>query len=162
MGLFRLFRNLTVVFLLANYYNYFMRKFIILSVILISINNFSFANIIDDIETERINCLNTNYQSDYEMSQCNYKAINAYNYEITKELKLLKKLLSKSQSKLLSDTNSNWETYIKNDNFLLENLLEHEKYAEPYLISSGIKCQNKKHYLEELITIYQYLKETKN
>lgn len=136
-----------------------MKKFIILFLILISINHYSFANIIDEIENERLYCLNTNFQSDYVMAQCNYKAIDSYDKEIKAELKLLKKILNKDQYKLLLDTNLSWNTYINNDNLLIKNIFESKKHSEPYLISSGIQCQNKKQYLEELIIIYQYLIE---
>lgn len=136
-----------------------MKKLIILLIILNSINNCSSANIIDEIENKRLDCLNTNYQSDYIMAQCNYEAINSYNKQIKLQLKLLKKLLTKYQYKLLLDSNLDWETYIKNDNLLIKSIFENKQYAEPYLISSGIQCQNKKHYLEKLIIIYQYLNE---
>ena len=122
-------------------------------------NNCSFANAIDDIEKNRLNCLNTNNQSDFVMAECNYQAINLYNKEINKELKLLKKILTKDNYKLLLESNESWEVYIKNNNLLLKNLFENQKYAEPYLISSSIKCQNSKQYLEKLITIRKYLNE---
>ena len=136
-----------------------MKKFIFILIILILTNNCSFANAIDDIEKNRLNCLNTNNQSDFVMAECNYQAINLYNKEINKELKLLKKILTKDNYKLLLESNESWEVYIKNSNLLLKNLFENQKYAEPYLISSSIKCQNSKQYLEKLITIRKYLNE---
>ena len=136
-----------------------MKKFIVILIILISTDNYSFANAIDDIESNRLNCLNTNNQSDFVMAECNYQAINLYNKEINKELKLLKKILTKDKYKLLSESNESWEVYIKNNNLLLKNLFENQNYAEPYLISSSIKCQNSKQYLEKLITIRKYLSE---
>ena len=136
-----------------------MKRFIIVFIILILTNNCSFANLTDDIERTRLNCLNTNNQSDFYMAECNYQAINLYNKEINKELKLLKKILTKDKYKLLSESNESWEVYIKNNNLLLKNLFENQNYAEPYLISSSIKCQNSKQYLEKLITIRKYLSE---
>ena len=136
-----------------------MKKFIVILIILILTDNYSFANAIDDIESNRLNCLNTNNQSDFVMAECNYQAINLYNKEINKELKLLKKILTKDKYKLLSESNESWEVYIKNSNLLLKNLFENQKYAEPHLISSSIKCQNSKQYLEKLITIRKYLSE---
>ena len=136
-----------------------MKKFIVILIILILTDNYSFANAIDDIESNRLNCLNTNNQSDFVMAECNYQAINLYNKEINKELKLLKKILTKDKYKLLSESNESWEVYIKNNNLLLKNLFENQNYAEPYLISSSIKCQNSKQYLEKLITIRKYLSE---
>ena len=138
-----------------------MKRFIIVFIILILTNNYSFANAIDEIESSRLNCLNINNQSDFVMAECNYQAINLYNKEINEELKLLKKILNNDKYKLLSDANLSWEVYIKNNNLLLNNLFENQKFAEPYLISSSIKCQNSKQYLEKLITIRKYLSEIK-
>ncbi len=136
-----------------------MKKLIIVFIIFILTNNYSFSNAIDDIERTRLNCMHTNNQSDFVMAECNYQAINLYNKEINKELKLLKKILTRDKYKLLSKSNESWEAYINNNNLLLKNLFENQNYAEPHLISSSIKCQNLKQYLEELITIQKYLSE---
>ena len=117
------------------------------------------ADIVLDIDKERQYCLDTNFQSDYQMAQCNYKAIEKYNSEIKILLKKLKIKLTKEQYSNLIKSQSKWESFIKSDNLLLNNTLENKLYFEPYLISSNIKFQNYKQHYEELVNLYEYIKE---
>ena len=70
-----------------------MKKFIVILFILVTSNNYSNANIIETIENEKKQCINTNYLNDYFMSQCNYKAIEKYDKEIDEIIKKQKLLL---------------------------------------------------------------------
>ena len=117
---------------------------------------YNMQNIIINIDKELQNCLETNFQSDYTMAQCNYAAIEKYNSEIQKSLKNLKKTLTKSQYKLLLISQKHWNTFIKNDNTLLANTLENKFYFEPYLMSSNIKFENYKQRYQELLNLYEY------
>ena len=135
-----------------------MKKFFVVFYVFIFNLNYGYANIVENIDKERQNCFEINFQSDYTMAQCNYAAIEKYNSEIQKSLKNLKKTLTKSQYKLLLISQKHWNTFIKNDNTLLANTLENKFYFEPYLISSNIKFENYKQRCQELNDFYEYLK----
>ena len=135
-----------------------MKKFLAIFYVFIFNLNYGYADIVENIDKERQNCFEINFQSDYTMTQCNYVAIEKYDNEIQKLLKNLKKTLTKSQYKLLLMSQKYWDTFIKNDNTLLENTLENKFYFEPNLISSNIKFENYKQHCQELNDLYEYLK----
>ncbi|MCD7879535.1 MAG: hypothetical protein LUG16_06340, partial [Candidatus Gastranaerophilales bacterium] len=80
-----------------------------------------------------------------------------YNIEIKTLLEEIKAILPESKYSILLNSQTTWSNFIESDNLSLDTILESEIYFEPYLISSGIKYQNKKHRYEELITLYKYL-----
>lgn len=131
-----------------------MKKFIVILFILVTSNNYSNANIIETIENEKKQCLNTNYLNDYFMSQCNYKAIEKYDKEIDEIIKKLEKNIGRKQYSLLVQSQNKWDKFIQDDNFLLKNLYEKDNSLEKELIISSIQCQNKKYRLEELLILY--------
>jgi len=135
-----------------------MKIFFLTSLILIIAAPYCYAEISQYIDNEKQKCLDTNFQSDYTMAQCNYDAILKYNNEMQKLMQKLKKILTKAQYSALTASQYQWELYIKNDNKLLANTLESKFYFEPYLISSEIKFQNYKQRYQELSDIYKYLK----
>ena len=136
-----------------------MKKFLLLIFLFFIAFQTVNADIILDIDKERQICLDTNFQSDYIMAQCNHKAIEKYNAEINILLKKIETKLTKEQYSDLIKSQSKWESFIKSDNLLLNNTLENKLYFEPYLISSNIKFQNYKQRYEELSIIYEYIKE---
>jgi len=135
-----------------------MKKFLIIFYIFILNLNYCYAEIVENINKNRQKCFELNFQSDYTMAQCNYNAIEIYNNEITKLLKNFRTILTKSQYKLLINSQNHWKQFVKNDNALLENTLETKFYFEPYLISSNIKFENYKQRYQELIDLYEYIK----
>lgn len=134
------------------------KNFILLFCLLLFIEEPVIANVISKIEKERQNCIEINYYSDYTMSKCNYDAIKRYDNETQKILKKIKNYTTKSQYDSLLTSQSKWNEFIEYDNSILEELLE-KKQFEDYLISSAVKCQNKKYRLEELIILYTTLKK---
>lgn len=134
-----------------------MKKCILIFLIFIFNLQYGYTSSIENIDKERQNCFEINFQSDYTMAQCNYAAIEKYDSEIQKSLKNLKKTLTKSQYKLLLISQKQWNEFIKNDNALLANTLENKFYFEPYLISSNIKFENYKQRCQELNDLYQYI-----
>lgn len=136
-----------------------MKKLIFISFLFIFFNQYSIASTIEKIEIERENCLSKNYHTDYTMAKCNYEAIEKCDIQINKLLKKIKRNIDKNNQHSLSASQSKWDEFINQDNFLLENLLENDKYFERYLISSQIKYQNKKHRLEELLILYSSIKD---
>ncbi|MBE7705082.1 MAG: DUF1311 domain-containing protein [Cyanobacteria bacterium SIG29] len=131
-----------------------MKKLVIIFFILVTSNHYSNASIIETIESERKQCLNTNYLNDYLMSQCNYKAIEKYDKEIDGIIRKLVKNIDRKQCSLLVQSQNKWDKFIQDDNFLLKNLYEKDNSLEKELIISSIQCQNKKYRLEELLILY--------
>ena len=134
-----------------------IRKSIFILIIYLIIIQNCFANQENIIDTERQNCLDTNFQSDYSMAQCNYKAIEKYNNEIQELLKKLKNSLTKSQYYKLKKSQNQWDKYTEKNNALFESTLENKSYFEPYLLSSGIKFESYKQRYNELFIIYEYV-----
>lgn len=134
-----------------------MKKFIILICLLIFLVPHSQANTCEIIETERQNCLNLNYQSDFTMAQCNYNAINKYDKEIKKLLKQFKKITDKTKYSFILNFHENRNKFIEQNDIMLEELFNNNSSGELQLVSSSIKYQNKKSQFEELLILYLYL-----
>lgn len=126
--------------------------------------DFSNQEELNKIEKETKECINNNYQTDYAMAQCVEDSIKRYNIEITKNLKGLKEVLSESQYEDVAKSQNNWESFIKQDNLMLENILE--KPFAPYLpalTSTNIKMYNVKRRAQELcglLNLYTLYKDT--
>ena len=90
-----------------------MKKLIVILFILVTSNNYSNANIIETIENEKKQCLNSNYLNDYLMSQCNYKAIETYNKEIDEIIRKLEKNINKKKYSFLVQSQNKWNKFIK-------------------------------------------------
>ena len=138
-----------------------MKKLVIILFILVTSNHYSNANIIETIESEKKQCLNTNYLNDNLMSQCNYKAIEKYNKEIDETIRKLGKNIDRKQYSFLVQSQNKWDKFIENDNFLLKNFYEKDNSLEKELIISSIQCQNKKYRLEELLILYHTINNKK-
>ena len=152
--------NLLIANNLIKFYNRVnMKKFIIIFFIVLFNSNYGYTHIVENVEKDRQKCFEANSQSDYTMAKCNYKAIEMYNNEITKLLKNFRTILTKSQYKLLINSQNHWKQFVKNDNALLENTLETKFYFEPYLIGANIKFENYKQRYQELFDLYEYFEK---
>ena len=86
---------------------------------------------IKKIEEEEKDCINKNFETDYDMMQCSIIAMKKYNLEIEKVLKNSKKLFSKEQYEQMLKAQAKWEEFMKENNLLLE--MTFEKDCPPYL-----------------------------
>ncbi len=106
------------------------------------------------IEKETQECIDTNYQTDYQMMQCVIKGTEKYNIEIQKILQKFKKVLSESQYNDLIKAEEKWGEFIELNNTMLENTF---KPCPPYLPCLTVvdsKYEYTKHHAEDLVGNY--------
>lgn len=146
------------------------KKFLILLLILVLIVSFfavhkSIANTeisqdnIKKIEEEEKDCINKNFETDYDMMQCSIIAMEKYSLEIEKVLKSSKKLFSKEQYEQMLKAQAKWEEFMEENNLLLE--MTYEKDCPPYLpclTAQGEKSDYTKNRAVELIGFYNIYK----
>ena len=118
--------------------------------------DFSKADFASQDELKKIDkdvqeCLDTNYETDYDMMQCCLKGIEKYKIEINRSLEAAKYLISKKQYHLLLNSQKEWEKYRqKEDEFLNETYEKNCPPDLPCLIAVGDKYHSFKNRAENL------------
>ena len=118
--------------------------------------DFSKADFASQDELKKIDndiqkCLDTNYETDYDMMQCSLKGIEKYKIEINRSLEAAKYLISKKQYHLLLNSQKEWEKYRqKEDKFLKEAYEKNCPPDLPCLIAVGDKYHSFKNRAENL------------
>ena len=118
--------------------------------------DFSKADFASQDELKKIDndvqkCLDTNYETDYDMMQCSLKGIEKYKIEINRSLEAAKYLISKKQYHLLLNSQKEWEKYRqKEDKFLKEAYEKNCLSYLPCLIAVGDKYHSFKNRAENL------------
>lgn len=113
-----------------------MKKFLLLTVFLFMAitciaKDYSTPQELEKIEKEVEACISKNYLSDYTMAQCTIKGTEKYNIEINRIVNAARNYLSKAQYEQFLKAQTSWQSFINENDKLLE--LTYEKNCPPYL-----------------------------
>ena len=109
-------------------------------------------NLIDKIEEDCI----SDKSSTQEMSECTFKAIDAWNKEIEKNLALLKNITSKEDFEKIQLSQKNWESY-RDSEIVVYNLIQKKEGTMFQNVSAGFKRELIKQRAIELKSLYKTL-----
>ena len=110
-----------------------------------------------DIEEEK--CINIANTSNIEMGNCALKATEAWFKEIDKNLMTLKQILPSDKYAKIADSQKKWESYIKSEFDVNENVIFYKTGTIYYTISAGQKASIVKERALLLKSYIQYANE---